>query len=165
MTLTPLFRHTVGFDRLNELVESALRDSKQPDNYPPYNIEKLGTDEYRITMAVAGFSDEDLSIVTQNNVLSIEGRITQREDEDNVEYLHRGIATRAFERKFNLAEHVKVVDAELKDGILSIKLMREIPEEAKPRYIPINGKKKTAQIIDAESTAASSSTKKTKSKK
>ena len=137
LTLTPLFRRTVGFDRFNDLFEAALRNEDQSDGYPPYNIEKLGEDAYRITIALAGFSDKDLTITTQGNQLKVSGRIVDQQD-DTIEYLHRGIATRAFEKTVDLADHVKVVGAKLQDGLLRINLVREIPEEAKPRMIPID---------------------------
>lgn len=138
MTLSPLFRRTVGFDRFNDLFESAFRD-EQVESYPPYNIEKLGADNYRITMAVAGFGIEDLNITAQGNELKVSGRHTKKEDASGVEYLHRGIATRAFERTFQLADHVKVVSAEMENGLLNIALVHEVPEAAKPRMIEIRG--------------------------
>ncbi len=138
LSLTPLLRQSVGFDRFNDLFESALRSDESASTYPPYNIEKRGEDDYTITMAVAGFHDNDLNIVVQNGQLTVSGRIEDKE-EDGIEYLHRGIATRAFERTFRLADHMQVTGAEIKDGLLTISLVREIPEEAKPRMIPIKG--------------------------
>ncbi|NCC21357.1 MAG: Hsp20 family protein [Alphaproteobacteria bacterium] len=140
MTLaTPLMRQTVGFDRFNDLFESLMRDSSEGfENYPPYNIEKHGDDEYRITMAVAGFTMDDLAIVLNDGVLSVSGKMRERDDEDKVRILHRGIATRSFERTFRLADTIQVTGAEMKDGLLIIHLLREIPEEKKPRMIPIN---------------------------
>ncbi len=138
LSLTPLLRHTVGFDRFNDLFQSVLNGDESAVNYPPYNIEKRGEDDYTITMAVAGFREKDLNIVVQNDQLTVSGRIEEKE-EDNVEYLHRGIAGRAFERTFRLADHMKVNGAEMRDGLLRIRLVREIPEEAKPRMIPISG--------------------------
>jgi molecular chaperone IbpA len=132
-------RSTVGFDRFNDLFESLLNeDDGRFDNYPPYNIEKLNDDEYRITMAVAGFSMDDLNIVAQEDRLSVEARVTEKDDND-VQYLHRGIAKRAFERSFRLADHIQVTDASMDNGLLSINLVREVPEEKKPRLIQING--------------------------
>jgi molecular chaperone IbpA len=146
-TLTPLFRRTVGFDRFNDLFESALRNPDSVDNYPPYNIEKTGDDEYRIVMAVAGFSGKDISIVTHRSELKVIGKIEDKGD-GGIEYLHRGIATRAFERTFSLADHVKVVEADLRAGLLSIRLVREVPEDAKPKVIAINGVTKP-EVLDA----------------
>ena len=120
MTLTtPLMRQTVGFDRLNEMFESLLRDTSESfDSYPPYNIEKIGEDDYRITMAVAGFGQEDLNIVLENGVLTVSGRTKKQEADEKVQILHRGIAARPFERTFRLADYIKVTDADLRDGLL-----------------------------------------------
>ncbi len=139
MTLTtPLLRQTVGFDRFNDLFESLLRDTSESfDNYPPYNIEKLGEDSYRITMAVAGFQQEDLNIVLQDGVLTVSGRTKKQEASEGAQFLHRGIATRSFERTFRLADYIKVEEADLKDGLLTVSLTRVVPEEKKPRMIPI----------------------------
>ncbi len=133
--LTPLFRSTVGFDRMSELLDAATRLDDAQLSYPPYNIEKTGEDTYRITMAVAGFGQDDLSIVTQENSLLISGKA--QEPEQEVEYLHRGIARRAFQRRFELADHIKVKSAELVNGLLRVDLVREVPEEQKPREIKI----------------------------
>ena len=134
LDFSPLFRNTVGFDRMAHLMDSL---ANEPTNsYPPYNIESAGEDEYRVTMAVAGFGENDIEITTQNGQLLVAGRICR--DEDDVRnFLHRGIAERAFERRFNLAEHVVVNGAQLENGLLHIDLMREIPEEKKPRKISI----------------------------
>ncbi len=133
LDLTPLMRSTVGFDHLWKLLETAL---ELPENggYPPYNIEKLSDERYRIVMAVAGFRPEDLEVVTEPNLLTVRGR---RREEGEVEYLHRGIAARAFERRFQLADYVKVRDARLENGLLVIELEREMPEELRPRRITI----------------------------
>lgn len=136
-------RHTVGFDRFNQMFESLLDDTSESfDNYPPYNIEKSGEDAYLITMAVAGFSMDDLTIVLENGVLNVSGKIRKTEEEDTKEYLHRGIATRSFERRFQLADHIHVQEATLKDGLLSISLERIVPEEKKPRVIEISKESK-----------------------
>ncbi|MBM3598610.1 MAG: Hsp20 family protein [Alphaproteobacteria bacterium] len=132
----PFFRSSIGFDRMAHLLDSSLRD--EAPGYPPYNIEKTGEDAYRITMAVAGFGDSDLSIVAQDNGLVITGRI--KANDDKSQYLYRGIAGRAFERRFELADYVKVVGASLADGLLHIDLMREVPETKKPRTIRIEPK-------------------------
>ena len=132
----PLFRTSVGYDRLAALMNSAHR-GETGNSFPPYNIQKSGEDQYRITMAVAGFSDADLAITTENNKLIITGtKPAEKEDDENA-YLHRGIATRNFEKRFNLAEHVRVSGARLDNGLLHIELEREIPEAMKPRKIEI----------------------------
>lgn len=135
--LTPLFRSTIGFDHLSQLIDSAFKQDERGASYPPYNIAKLSEDDYEITMAVAGFKESELTITRQNNLLSVRGEAGEKDDRT---YLHRGIATRSFERSFSLADHVKVTQADLSDGILTLKLVREIPESSKPRSIPINGK-------------------------
>ena len=124
--LSPLFRSTVGFDQLDKLLDSALRDSARENSYPPYNIAKLGQDKYRITMAVAGFAEADLDVQTEENQLVIRGK--QTEDAER-EYLHRGIAARQFQRVFMLADGMRVLGAELKNGLLSIDLDRPQPEK------------------------------------
>jgi molecular chaperone IbpA len=133
---SPLFRSTVGFDRVFQLLDTMSSDGAMNGNgYPPYNIEKSGENGYRITVAVAGFTDKDIEIVQQENTLRVAGRIADRND--NGSYLHRGIATRAFERRFELADHVRVSGASLENGLLHIDLVREVPEEKKPRVIPV----------------------------
>lgn len=134
---SPLFRSTVGFDRVFELLDAVSNESG--GGYPPYNIEKSGENGYRITIAVAGFTDKDIEIVQQENSLRVTGKMADRNDSGNVSYLHRGIATRAFERRFELADHVRVSGAALENGLLHIDLVREVPEEKKPRVIPIAG--------------------------
>ncbi len=143
LSLTPLFRSTIGFDKFDEIFNSVLQGEETSNiSYPPYNIEKRGEDSYTITMAVAGFKDRDITINSNNNELVITGNIEDKsEAEDKVEYLHKGIATRAFERSFKLADHMIVTDASLADGLLRINLLRELPEEKKPRLIPINNQK------------------------
>lgn len=136
--LSPLFRSTVGFDRLSRLLESAMTADDAALSYPPYNIEKINEDAYRITMAVAGFAPEDLEIVSQQNALTVIGKT--RKEAENAEYLYRGIAGRAFERRFQLADYIKVSGASLVNGLLHIDLAREIPEAAKPRSIKIETK-------------------------
>lgn len=135
--LTPLFRSTIGFDNLSRLLDSAMKMEEATPTYPPYNIEKLNDDAYRITMAVAGFSENDLSLITQDNVLLVTGKQVQDETQAERVYLHRGIAARAFERRFQLADHVKVIGASMKDGLLHVDLKREVPEAKKPRAIKI----------------------------
>ena len=143
--LTPLFRSTVGFDRMMSLLDSAGRTDEQA--YPPYNIEKIGEDAYRVTMAVAGFGEEDLSIVAQGNSLVIAGK--QKREEKKSEYLYRGIAGRAFERRFQLADHIKVTGAELANGVLHVDLVREVPEAMKPRTIKV-GTVQPNQVLESK---------------
>ncbi len=144
---SPLYRTSVGFDRLASLMSSATRQD-QGNSYPPYNIRVVGENHYRITMAVAGFSEDDLDITTEHNRLIVTGNRND-EPEQQGEFLHRGIATRSFERRFNLADHVKVVDASLENGLLHIDLDRELPEAMKPRTIKI-GKSHARLLADTE---------------
>jgi len=146
---SPLYRTSVGFDRLASLMSSATRQD-QGNSYPPYNIRVTSEDHYRITMAVAGFSEDDIAITSEHNRLLVSGNRAD-EPEEQGEYLHRGIATRAFERRFNLADHVKVMGASLENGLLHIDLEREIPEEMKPRTIKIG--KSASRLLDIENTA------------
>ncbi len=132
---TPLFRSTIGFDRMQHLIDTASRASSSAESYPPYNIIALGEDGYRITMAVAGFTEDDLEVTAKENTLVISGRIAEDDAEKN--YLYLGIATRAFERTFQLAEHVRVTGASLNNGMLNVDLALELPEEMKPRKIEI----------------------------
>ncbi|MEO1168042.1 MAG: Hsp20 family protein [Pseudomonadota bacterium] len=134
---TPLLRSSVGFENLNRLMDTATRG--EGNAYPPYNIEKLGEDAYRISMAVAGFAEDELDVTVHENVLIISGRVAEREDDETREFLHRGIGTRAFERRFELADTIKVTGADYAHGLLNIELAREIPEEKKPRKIAIGG--------------------------
>jgi len=133
---TPYRRSTVGFDRLFDFLESASR--AEPDNYPPFDLEKMSDDSYRITIAVAGFKREEIDIVAHQNMLTITGRRSEQKGRDG-SFLHMGIANRAFERRFELADFVQVTSAELADGLLTIELAREIPEAMKPRKISIGG--------------------------
>jgi molecular chaperone IbpA len=139
LTLTsPLMRQTVGFDRLNGMFEQLTGNaSEESDNYPPYNIDKLGDTGYRITMAVAGFTMDDLNIVLHDGELSVSGAVKDKGVEEGVKVLHRGIAARAFQRTFRLADYIQVTGAEMKDGLLTINLVRLVPEEKKPRTIQI----------------------------
>lgn len=133
---SPLFRSTVGFDRVSRLLDAALEGSDSGQGYPPYNIAKVGEDKYRITMAVAGFTEGDVELVQQENTLLVRGRRPEAEDE-GVSYLHRGIASRSFEHRFQLADHIQVSGASLENGLLDIQLVREVPEAKKPRVISI----------------------------
>ena len=148
---TPFRRSTVGFDRLFDFLETASR-SDQFDNYPPFDIEKLSDDRYRITLAVAGFRAEELDITARQNLLVITGRKGESRPKDG-NYLHVGIATRAFERRFELADFVRVEDADLRDGLLSIELIREIPDAMRPRKIAINGTVNTQVETEAQPAA------------
>ena len=132
---SPLYRSTVGFDRLFDLLDQAHR--VEPMSWPPYNIEKVADDQYRITMAVAGFSPDEIALTQHQNALLVSGQ--KKTSEEGSQYLHRGIATRAFKQTFNLADHVKVTGASLENGLLSVELKREVPEALKPRRIEITG--------------------------
>lgn len=134
---SPYRRSTVGFDRLFDFLENAAR-SDVGDNYPPFDIEKVSDDSYRITLAVAGFRQDEIDITARQNLLVITGRKAENRNKDG-NFLHMGIATRAFERRFELADFVQVKGAELRDGLLTIELVREVPEAMKPRKIEING--------------------------
>lgn len=142
---SPLFRSTVGFDRMQRLLEAASR-GEEASGYPPYNIEKLEENAYRITMALAGFSEDDLDIEVKDGVLFVTGK--QPEPDEERRFLYRGIAGRAFRRSFQLADHVKVQGASLENGLLHIVLAREVPEAMKPRKITINGH--TPEAIEAQ---------------
>ncbi len=143
---TPYRRSTVGFDRLFDFLETASR-AEPADNYPPFDLEKMGDDSYRVTLAVAGFKPEEIDITARQNMLVVTGRKASERGRDG-NFLHVGIATRAFERRFELADFVRVEGADLSDGLLTIDLVREIPEAMKPRKIAINGvaPKPTEQI-------------------
>ena len=134
--LTPLYRSTVGFDRLASILDQVMSADVTQNTYPPYNIEKTGEDAYRITLAVAGFAEDELSIEAREGQLVVTGRKAETED-GNTNVLHRGIATRAFERRFQLADHVRAVEAKTENGLLHIDLVREVPEALKPRRIEI----------------------------
>ena len=141
MDLSPLYRSTVGFDRLFDLLDASAKPA--PENgYPPYNIERLDEDEYRVTMAVAGFTVDELTVEVRENTLHISGQ--KGEEGESRAYLHRGIAQRAFERRFELADHVRISAAKLQNGLLSVDLKREIPEAMKPRRITIEASEKDA---------------------
>ncbi len=135
--LSPLHRFTVGFDNVSRLMDAVSRLDDATMSYPPYNIERFGEDRYRISMAVAGFTENDLDIMLKDNTLTISGRKAE-EEADAATFLHRGIASRAFERRFELAAHIKVKGASLENGLLHVDLEREVPEELKPRKISID---------------------------
>jgi molecular chaperone IbpA len=143
--LAPLYRSTVGFDR----VFSMLDGFESAPGYPPYNIERTGDNDYRVTVAVAGFGEKDLAVEAKENMLTIKGT-KQVKEEQIGEVLYQGIAARAFERVFQLADHVQVKNASLENGLLHVDLVREIPEAKKPRQIPIGNGKAKAQVIDTK---------------
>jgi len=146
--LTPFYRSTIGFDRLFSLLDQV---SDSSPGYPPYNIERTGENAYRISVAVSGFAEPELSIEVKENTLTIRGEKQAKQDEKSGEVLYQGIAARAFERRFQLADHVVVKGAALENGLLHLDLVREIPEAMKPRSIPIgNG---SAKVIDAKKAA------------
>ncbi len=147
--LTPLYRSTVGFDRLARMLDEA--SSVEAPSYPPYNIERLSEDEYRITMAVAGFGPADINIEVKGNALTVSGRKAEKQ-ETKTEFLHQGIASRAFERRFQLADHVVVQGADMENGLLHVSLKREVPEAMKPRTIPVNGAA-GGKVIEAKKAA------------
>lgn len=151
---SPLYRSSIGFDRVFDLLENATR-FQASDNWPPYDIAKTGEDTYRITMAVAGFEQNELEITQEPNMLVVSGAKTE---DDTVEYLHRGIASRSFTRRFELADHVKVTGANMHNGMLTIDLKREVPEELKPRKIEVNAgdaaSQKAPQQIESQKIAA-----------
>lgn len=145
---SPLFRSTVGFDRMQRALDAALRVDESALSYPPYNIEAQGDNAYRIVMAVAGFAEDDLEVTAKENTLVVSGK--GRADDEGVSYLHRGIAGRSFERHFQLAEHIQVKNARLVNGLLEIGLVREVPEEMKPRSIQIETADAKAKTIAAK---------------
>ncbi|MCI5106093.1 MAG: Hsp20 family protein [Pseudomonadales bacterium] len=147
---SPLYRTTVGFDHLSSLLDAVNRSESGNTAYPPYNIERLEKDQYRITMAVAGFVQEELDIQTEKGTLTVKG--SKQADEVERDFLHQGIAARNFERRFQLADHVEVSGARLENGMLHIDLLREIPEADKPKSIPINGG--DSKLIDMKRDAA-----------
>jgi molecular chaperone IbpA len=149
---SPLFRSTIGFDRMARLLDATSRIDGGALAYPPYNIEKTGEDAYRLTMAVAGFSPDEIDVSVHENTLSVTGKAKPA---DESRYLHRGIARRAFERRFSLADHIKVVGASLDHGMLHVDLVREVPEAAKPRKIEIVGSapRQTAPAVEQKHAA------------
>jgi len=133
---SPLFRSAIGFERMTDLLNSTMRSDAHSQAYPPYNIERLGDEEYRITMAVAGFGEGDIDIIAQQNSLLVSGKLPK--DEEKRDFLYRSIAGRAFERRFQLADYIRVKGANLENGLLHIDLVREVPEAMKPRQIKIS---------------------------
>jgi molecular chaperone IbpA len=153
--LTPLYRSSVGFDRLGSLINHALNADSTSSGYPPYNIELIDDNRYAITVAVAGFTQEELDIQVENGVLTVRGEKAAKEERRK--YLHQGIAYRSFERKFNLADYVEVTGADLSNGLLTISLVKEIPEAMKPKSIPINQTGNKALEHDVEDKNADTS--------
>jgi len=136
LDLTPLYANTVGYDRFGSLLDAAFNAERQGAGYPPYDIELVDENKYAITLAVAGFQESEIDVQVEKGVLTISGK--KEEQKKDSRFLHRGIASRAFERKFNLADHVEVVDAQLDNGLLHVSLLKEIPDAMKPRKIPVN---------------------------
>jgi molecular chaperone IbpA len=149
--LTPFYRSTVGFDRLFSLLDQVNGDGSP--GYPPYNIERTGENNFRITVAVSGFSQNEISIVAKENTLTIKGEKVANENSQNTEVLYRGIASRAFERQFQLADFVQVKNATLENGLLHVDLVREIPEAKKPRQIPIATAAPAPQVTEDKAAA------------
>lgn len=150
--LSPLFRYSVGFDRLDDLFETAFRNTQEA-SYPPYNIVRTGQDNYKITLAVAGFGENDLELMVKENVLTVRGKVNDAEKKE-VTYLHRGIAGRAFEHRFQLADHVRVTGANLANGLLDIELVREIPEAMRPQRIEIGSGTAKPKVIEGRTAKA-----------
>jgi molecular chaperone IbpA len=146
--LAPLYRSTIGFDRLFSMLDQAAGFDGAGPSYPPYNIERTGENAYRITLAVAGFADNELTLETKQNTLTIKGEKQVKSEEKTSEVLYQGIAARAFERAFQLADHVEVKGASLENGLLHVELVRQVPEAMKPRQIPIKGA--APRVIDAK---------------
>ena len=146
--LSPLYRTSIGFDRLANMLDNVNGIDSDTGNYPPFNIELLDENKYRLSMAVAGFAKEEIDIEVKENVLSVKGQKTA--DGTDNEYLHRGIATRNFERRFQLADHVIVKDAEMSHGLLHVELVRELPEAMKPRSIAISTSKDDSRMIESK---------------
>ena len=149
LDFAPLYRATVGFDQIADLMDRVLTNEGTQNSYPPYNIEKTDDDAYRISIAVAGFSEADLGVEVRENALIVTAK--KAEEEGSRKYLHRGIATRAFERRFHLADHVRVTGASHADGMLHIELAREVPEALKPRRIEISSQTAIeTDVVDAK---------------
>ncbi len=136
LDLTPLYSHTVGYDRFGSLLDAAFSSERQNAGYPPYDIELVGENRYAITLAVAGFTETEIDVQVEQGVLTVRGKKEDKKKDSR--YLHRGIAARSFERKFNLADHVEVVNAQMDNGLLHVSLQKEIPDAMKPRKIPVS---------------------------
>ena len=152
---SPLYRSTIGFDRMLRLLDTATRVDSASLGYPPYNIQKTGDDAYRLTMAVAGFSPNELDVTVHENTLLVTGKAQTEEEKKNGNgYLHRGIARRAFERRFSLADHMKVTGANVDNGMLHVELVHEVPEAAKPRKIAIGASEPVQPQVTEQKAAA-----------
>ncbi|MCW9033273.1 MAG: Hsp20 family protein [Rhodospirillales bacterium] len=151
LDFSPLFRSTIGFDRIQNMLDSASRLDEASASYPPYNIEALSDTAYQITMAVAGFGEDDIEIVLKENTLTVSGKIER--DETPKTYLHHGIAGRSFERRFQLADHIEIKGASLVNGLLNIDLERVVPEELKPRQIKITSGTPKAKVLEGKKAA------------
>lgn len=151
LDFTPLYRSFIGFDHLANLMDSAARSDKSA-GYPPYNIELTAEDKYRITLAVAGFAEDELEINLENNTLTVTGRKESdaQQNEDEKRFIYKGISERNFERKFQLSDHIKVSGADMDNGLLHIDLYREVPEALKPKTIPIGNKKSTSELLESK---------------
>ncbi|MBO9623285.1 MAG: Hsp20 family protein [Sphingomonas sp.] len=149
---TPFRRSTIGFDRLFDLLEASARQASS-ENYPPFNLERLAEDRYRITLAVAGFKPDEIDVTAQQNLLLVSGKKREENENNPGSYLHLGIANRSFERRFELADFVRVEQADLADGLLTIELVREVPEAMKPKKIPVNTGSQQAAAIEHRSAA------------
>jgi len=149
LDLSPLYRSTVGFDRFGSMLDQLLSGDATAPGYPPYNIEKTGEDAYRISLAVAGFGEGDLNIEVNNQTLTVTAKKRETAEDNAKSFLYRGIAERGFERRFQLADHMKVTGAALENGLLHVDLMREVPEALKPRTIAITANGRKAQTIEA----------------
>jgi molecular chaperone IbpA len=150
---SPFRRSTVGFDRLFDMLENSAGATTQ-ENYPPFDLIKLGENDYRIELAVAGFKPDEIDITAQQNVLIVSGRKSEESEQKGNDYIYRGIANRSFERRFALADHIQVKGADLKDGLLAVELVREIPEAMKPRKIDIGGSRERSAIGGGEQPAS-----------
>jgi len=150
--LSPLFRSTIGFDRLADMLDSVAQFDTSAQGYPPYNIARTDENHYRISVAVAGFAEKDLNVEVREGVLTVQAKRTDETEEKTANYLYQGIAGRSFERRFQLAENVEVSSAKLENGLLHVDLERHVPEEQKPRKIAINGS--NGRLIDGKSKAA-----------
>ncbi len=138
LDLQPFFRSTIGFDEIADILDGLTDTSRKPNQYPPYNIERINEEDYKITVAVAGFKNENLDITKHNNLLTIEGRMDKKANSSEHMFLYKGIAERSFQLQFRLAEHMHVQNVNLENGMLSIDMYREVPEELKPQKIKIN---------------------------
>jgi molecular chaperone IbpA len=152
LDLQPFFRSTIGFDQIAEILDNLTEDNRKQNHYPPYNIEKLNEESYRITVAVAGFKEDDLDITKHNNLLTIEGKMSKKPESNTPEhtYLYKGIAERSFQLQFRIADHMLVDDVCLENGMLTINMRREIPEELKPQKIAIRSSLDNLKVIEGK---------------